>query len=61
MALQTLPPAAKAEDDAFMDCFVYVPELGRVWVTAHHIRHKDVPLDVSPLDGGRRAVYPPFG
>jgi hypothetical protein len=38
-ALQTLPPAAKAENSAIMDCFVNVPELGRVRITARRLEH----------------------
>ena len=39
-ALQTLPPAANADDGAVMDCFVNVPELGRVRITAKRFKHK---------------------
>ena len=38
-ALMTLPPAAKADDGAIMDCFVNVPELGRVRITARRLEH----------------------
>ena len=38
-ALQTLPPAANADDGAVMDCFVNVPELGRVQITARRLEH----------------------
>ena len=38
-ALMTLPPAAKADAGAVMDCFVNVPELGRVRITARRLGH----------------------
>ena len=38
-ALQTLPPAAKAEKGPIMDCFVNVPDLGRVRITARRLEH----------------------
>jgi len=38
-ALQNLPPAAKAEDGALMDCFVNVPEIGPVRITAKRFKH----------------------
>ena len=37
--MQTLPPAAKAEKGPIMDCFVNVPELGRVRITARRLEH----------------------
>ena len=39
-ALMTLPAAAKADAGAVMDCFVNVPELGHVRITARRLEHK---------------------
>ena len=38
-ALMTLPRAATADEGAVMDCFVNVPELGRVRITARRLEH----------------------
>jgi hypothetical protein len=38
-ALQTLPPAQGAPQGAMMDCYVTVPELGRVRITARRLEH----------------------
>jgi hypothetical protein len=38
-ALQTLPPAERANDGAVMDCFVNVPEIGRVQITTRRLEH----------------------
>ena len=39
-ALLTLPNPARALDDAIMDCFVTVPGIGRVRITARRRKHK---------------------
>jgi len=39
-ALQTLPYGATAKEGAVMDCFVNVPGLGRVRITARRMKHK---------------------
>jgi len=38
-ALQTLPPAERADDNAVMDRFGNVPEIGRVRITARRLKH----------------------
>jgi len=52
-ALMTLPPAAKADDGAIMDCFVNVPELGRVRIIAAH-EAQARRVNASLLHGGKR-------
>ena len=39
-AKQTLPDAARAPDGALMDCYVNVPGIGRVRITARRLKHK---------------------
>jgi hypothetical protein len=39
-ALQTLPPAERAAAGGIMECFVNVPDLGRVRITARRMKHK---------------------
>ena len=39
-ALQTLPDPARSRDGAMMDCFVDVPSIGRVRITARRLKHK---------------------